>query len=323
MVQWQLDGLTINVFTWRNGEGLEADQKIISKILEEQGHSVHCKDLYATPENPDQVDLNIFFQVIDTNWLAYAKANYFIPNPEWYFQDIELLKKVDLILCRTKEVERIFEALNLPTYYLGFTSYDCYLPEIEKDFSTFFHLGGSQGYKGTAPLLRVWLHQPTFPSLVVVKQNWPLKGPYPANFHWIPERLDEPNLRYLQNVCGVHLCLSETEGFGHYLMEAMSTGSVVITTNGPPMNEFITDPRCLVPYERTGLKYLGITYYINASLLELTLRSFFNLSIEERREIGKINRENYLKRTHEFKENLSHLMQILSVELSSDRCSLP
>ncbi|MGK5595299.1 MAG: glycosyltransferase [Parachlamydiaceae bacterium] len=316
IIPWQVDALTVNVFTWRNGEGLEADQKIISRVLEEQGHLVYCKDLYSVPENPEKVDLNIFFQVIDNNWLPYAKANYFVPNPEWYYQEISLLKEVDLILCRTKEVERIFKDLNLPTYYLGFTSRDCYLPEVQKDFSVFFHLGGSQGYKGTAPLVSLWLHQPTFPSLVLIKQNWVLKEPCPNNLHWVPERLDEPTLRFFQNVCGVHLCLSETEGFGHYLMEAMSAGSVVITTNGPPMNEFITDERCLVPYEKTGSKYLGINYYINASLLEITLRSFFNLSIDERKEIGRVNRENYLQRTREFKSNLARLMQALTTKLT-------
>ncbi|MES2199112.1 MAG: glycosyltransferase [Chlamydiota bacterium] len=66
----------------------------------------------------------------------------------------------------------------------------------------------------------------------------------------------QEDLRKIQNKTGIHLCPSEVEGFGHCIFEALSTGAVVITTDAPPMNEFIKDPRCLVPFSHSAPTHL-------------------------------------------------------------------
>lgn len=231
--------LKINIFSMQNGKGLETDQNILKDTLEHLGHTVQCAFPKKT-QAQTQADINIFVEFIHPQKLSWAKINWFIPNPEWYRQDLELLDRFDLILCRTKEVERIFQKLHKRTYFLSFTSPDCYQVNVPKNYELFAHLPGGSWQKGTLAIKNIWESNSQFPMLMIV--NFLKNKLCPAvsfdNLTWIARRLREDDFRALQNHCGIHLCLSETEGFGHYLMEAMSTGAVILTTDAPPMNKF-------------------------------------------------------------------------------------
>jgi len=48
------------------------------------------------------------------------------------------------------------------------------------------------------------------------------------------------HVRALQSRAPLHLCVSEREGFGHYLNEARAAGALVVTTAHPPMNELVS-----------------------------------------------------------------------------------
>jgi Glycosyl transferases group 1 len=298
--------LKINIFSEKNGRGLETDQKILAKVLTEMGHRVQFKNFYDFSENVS-VDINIFFEVVTSSATSQASFNWFIPNPEWYVQSLETLNTIDLILCRTKEVERIFKALNKKTFLLGFTSLDCYCSEITKNFSSLLHLAGGSMQKGTPVIVDVWMRNPLLPLLLVIKHNGFPSTPQ-SHIQWIDYRVDDAALRYFQNTCGIHLCLSETEGFGHYIMEAMSAGAVVVTTNAPPMNEFIVDLRCLVSYERTCPQRLATNYYAHPDSLAATIDLLNHLPVEELCAIGLNNRRNYLKITATFKKRLKILL---------------
>lgn len=302
--------LTINLIALKNGFGLEADQKILGGALESMGHQVHYKswEEMAGDNGQTHVDVNIFFEHLVLEAFRYATLNWFIPNPEWCGEVIESFNHLDLILCRTREVERIFRDLDKPTYFLGFTSFDCYVPHISKDYTHFFHLVGGSFQKGTDTVLSIWKRRKDFPLLSILKNSAPPKR-LRSNIEWISNRLDEPTLRLYQNQCGVHICISETEGFGHSIMEAMSAGAVVITTNAPPMNEFIRDARCLIPFDRTEQKWLATNYYASLLHLEFTISYILHvMSPEQLMQIGYNNRQMYLHKTAEFKNNLEYLL---------------
>jgi hypothetical protein len=53
-----------------------------------------------------------------------------------------------------------------------------------------------------------------------------LKKPLP-NLTIHNTRVPDKEIRRLRNVCGVHLCTSETEGWGHYLVEGMTAKALV------------------------------------------------------------------------------------------------
>ena len=208
-----------------------------------------------------------------------------------------------------KEVERIYSGLKKKTYFLGFTSRDCYQPEIQKDFSAFAHLAGMSVQKGTMAIANVWMDNPQF-GKVTVLQYWVFSPvTHLSNLVWISARIPEKELRLLQNQCAIHLCLSETEGFGHYLVEAMLTKAVVLTTDAPPMNEHITDPRCLVPYKGQSIQNLAINYYVDEEALEEKIKDLMQLPPSELEAIGEDNRRAFLQKARQFRQNLQRLLK--------------
>lgn len=299
--------MQIHIFTDMNGKGLEADARILKKALEGLGQSVQVFDL-RHHDDIFHADINIHFQWIVKDALPFADINWLLPNPEWYVQDFDTLKSMDLILCKTKEAKRIFQELGGRTYFLGFTSEDCFQPDVEKDYNRFLHVGGNSAQKGTKRVLKIWQKDKQLPLLTLIK--YPLGDlSEQSNLVLIPYRISKKCLDYLQNRCGIHLCPSETEGFGHYMMEAMSAGAVVITTNAPPMNEFVTDPRCLVSYRRCSPYRLGMNYYVDSWKLKETIQYCNNLSREELQDIGNSNRKIYLEKVEEFSRNLEFLIR--------------
>ncbi len=297
--------LKIHLFSDANGKGLEKDRDVLINELT----ALNCEVEWF--ENKDNgkisyADINIFVQHINNQYLHSAPYNWFIPNPEWYFQDLELLDSMDLILCRTKEIERIFNDRKKKTYYLGFTTLDRYEPKIKKIFPLYLHVAGTSEQKGTAAIKAAWLNSPKFPHLTILKQFEKInKVP---NLNLINQHISDESLLDLQNSCMVHIALSETEGFGHCIMEAMSVKAAVITTNAPPMNEFIQDKRCLVPYKNYSNQWLAINYHVDAKDLENTIIEFQKLSKKDLEEIGDSNRKRFLEKSLEFKENLKNLL---------------
>lgn len=302
------DSLKIHIITQKNGQGLETDYRLLKRELKALGHRVKYYDVrnykkyYYIPE----ADVNIFIEIVFEEWLSKAKQNWFIPNPEWSLYDPALLDKVDLILCRTKEVERIFSCY--PTFFLSFTSPDHFQNGGDRDYSSCFHLAGAGNQRGTLPLLEVWGKNPDFPPLTILKYSKPTLDVHLPNVTYIKNRIPSEELFFYQNQMGIHLSPSEVEGFGHCISEAMSTGAVVVTTDAPPMNEFIKDPRCLVKVKGSAQQYLATKYYVDPEELEKTLKNLFSLPKEELEMIGENNRKMYLEKRDQFKKNLKQLI---------------
>jgi hypothetical protein len=301
-----------------NGAGKEIDVTIIKEGLEELGHQVQIFDYLKEPQIV-KADINLFLAKFETNYFSTAKLNWLLANPDFCYASLEEIQQLDLVLCKTKECLRLFKPISKEVYYLGFTSLDCYQPGITKDFLAYLHVAGKSPMKGTEEVLQAWKTHLGLPQLIVIKHE--LKGEIvPENVQLITKRVPRSSLLSMQNECGVHLCPSKTEGFGHYLLEGMSTGGVVITTDAPPMNEFIKDKRCLVKYNKTDHQRYATTYIIDEKELANTVKGLQQLSHEELQTIGKSNREEYLRRKAEFKQNFEELMHQALETLQNKQC---
>lgn len=242
--------------------------------------------------------------------LPLAKRNVLVPNPEWFLPKwLAHLSKFDMVLCKTHHAERIFGRLGCNTRYIGFTSEDRYDPGIARQ-RTFFHLAGHSSVKGTQVLLDTWRQHPEWPLLTVVQHKADIQSlPSASNIDHRVGHVDDASLRRLQNSHLFHICPSEAEGFGHCLMEGLSVGAVVITTDGEPMNELVTPDRgILIPPARLGTRLLALCYYVDAQGIEAAVATALALSPAECERIGQTARTFFVRSDRSFRVRLPSVL---------------
>ena len=66
------------------------------------------------------------------------------------------------------------------------------------------------------------------------------------------------------------------------VLEALSTGAVVLTTNAAPMNEHVDgDYGVLVDYDRQSSRHLGTNFYVDLKKLETAITQLIEMRDEE------------------------------------------
>lgn len=316
--------------------GLAIDAKVIGHSLLENGHEVtirfprgrnfdlfyqrilkHAHHLCCRNSNPS---VNLFIEQIMPSWLALAQVNLFIPNQEWCRPEtIDLLPKIDLIMCKTHYAETCFQKLGHRVAYIGFTSEDRFNEQVVKDYSKCLHVAGRSLQKGTVILAKLWAMHPEWPLLTVVTKNPQLIAKYAAqNIRIVSKSLSDVALRQIQNEHGIHVCPSEAEGFGHHIGEALGCGALVITTNAPPMNELVTNERgILVPYCDCQPQSLGTNFYIDPAKLEDAIKFALGMPDYRKKKIGESARVWFLENAKAFDKRF---INVLTTILNNTGC---
>jgi hypothetical protein len=101
----------------------------------------------------------------------------------------------------------------------------------------------------------------------------------------------------------MHLCLSQVEGFGHYINESRAMGALIITVDAPPMNELV-DEDCgiLITPSESEPAGLGMMYRISEDDIEQTIESVLTLPESRKIELGKAASERFAKDQRAFYE---------------------
>jgi hypothetical protein len=233
--------MKINLITHDNGVGLTQDVAVMKEVLKE--HDCTFVEISTAREVP-RADVNVFFELLKPSLYRYAKINTYFPNPEWFWFGKDL-KGIDVVFAKTRDSEVIFRTLGCNVLYTSFTSRDLLDHKfINRKERTYLHLSGQSETKGTDATFHCWYDNPDLPMLFFCKTKGNekyLRTKDRPNIAGCYNRLDEKRLNILINKCAFHVCCSEYEGFGHYLWEAKSAGGIVITTDGAPMKDFVTD----------------------------------------------------------------------------------
>lgn len=200
-------------------------------------------------------DVNIMLEHIWPQFVRQARLNVLVPNPEWTDRrDLAMLAIADRVWAKTAVAEQLFKARASHVLKIGFDSEDRCEPAVTRTVQ-FLHLAGRSPLKGTRRLLALWRRHPQWPQLTVLQDAANGAGSGAAEAPNIVHQqrfMGDQELRRLQNAHRFHLCLSEAEGWGHYIAEAMSVGAVTFTCDAAPMNELVDASRGVLVSAQLG-----------------------------------------------------------------------
>ena len=328
--------LSVHLVARDNGAGLSRDLEILRGAIGDAGFDLTISAIGAgglrrqfeflrvrsrlawrgLTENRERArfDVNLMDERLRPKYVPLARRNVLLPHPEWFDMAwTSRLELIDRVYAKTHHAVPIFEALGCRTDFVGFTSIDRRLADVARE-PTFFHLGGRSGNKGSQAIIDVWLRHPSWPMLTIIQRK-PLRLPasLPPNIRLIADYIDDGELRRLQNCNLFHLCPSETEGFGHHLVEGMSVGAITLATDAPPMNEMVTNDRgVLVAYARTGTQQLATTYFVGVDALEGGVERMLALDEGERRAKSEAARAWWEDNDRGFRERLASAIKTVA-----------
>jgi hypothetical protein len=303
-----------------NGVGIDRDLDILARVAGDWGaeteisHHRSISPLARFIPARGRDDCIFFLERIKSRWLGRADRFVLIPNQERFPERlIHSLDPLDHVLVKTRHAEQIFAQHHPSVHYIGFTSMDRRIAGAAPDYAGFFHLAGGSSLKGTDTLLAVWAAHPEWPKLHVLYHRRDPVENVPPNVVIHRDYITDAELKRMQNRFGIHLGPSLSEGWGHSIVEGMSCGAVVLTTDGPPMNELVGPDRgVLVPYSRTAPRKLGTNYFVDPAALADAIERLIAMPAERKAALGAAARQWFERNEADFRTRLHTVLgQIL------------
>jgi hypothetical protein len=337
--------LRIHMIARDNGAGLSRDMQVLRQLLVEAGFELtvtalgHRSRLNTALrvafarlvtrlklDRPPRYDINLMIERIRPEWFAKARHSVLLPHPEWFPDDAKVdLPGLSLVLAKTRHAERIFGELGCATRFIGFTGADHRRPIAGTRERAFLHAPGRSGNKGSKALVALWKKHPHWPMLTLVwrKKNIVIDD-LPANVTWRRDFMPDDELLNLQNTLLFQLCPSQTEGYGHYLSEALSTGAVTVTTDAEPMNELVTAERgVLVAARDVGRQGQARLYDFDEDAMAAAIERCIGMPAEEAARLSNNARAWYEQNEKDFMARFSAALRSLAPSDSIARHAQP
>jgi hypothetical protein len=235
--------MRVNIIGNHNkGTGVAQDVHIlhglIVHVIGKETEIRHIPHYY--PQCP-QAEVNFFVEVLNPALFLYAAKNVWLPNPEWAYKTWEpYTKMIDEIWVKTHEAEKLFAERGIETRYVGWTSIDKVMPE-KKNFHKAIVPTGKNIWRNPKPILQAYIRiyrndrslYNHLPELHVVYDSRAIALPalpeeYTGKIKIHSSVLPEKEYDELLQECGLCICMSAAEGFGHAVNEAMSAGCLLM-----------------------------------------------------------------------------------------------
>jgi hypothetical protein len=292
------------------------------------GESIQIRKVHYTMPQCLEAEINIFIEVINPSLFSYAAKNIWIPNTEWTYRTwVPYLKMVDEIWVKTTDAHNLFSKLTDNIHYIGWTSIDKVFNET-KNYQKAIVLVGKNTYRNPKPVIQAYFHiMKTNPDLFnALPEVYIPFDPSRITFFFPPElslkgtlldkQLSETDYDNLLKECGLAICTSSTEGFGHAVNEAMSSGCNLILSTIPPFTE-LTENRGLFIATKEKIEHptcFGSLVDVSVQDLVSKLESYMNTRLKAKKHISKQNRETYETRHERFVKGMQARLESLKPE---------
>jgi hypothetical protein len=291
------------VSTHRNQTGLAQDVDILQGIWAAADETVKFRRIMNAQPECDEAEINVFLEVLNPVLFTYAARNILIPNPEWTYKSwIPYLSSLDEIWCKTEEAVEIFKALHPNVKHIGWTSIAKGIPE-KKNFHKAAVITGKNIFRHPQLIVDAYslanVKDIKLPELHIIYDGTRLKVDVPetlTNIVLHSTTMKQGEYDALLQECGLAICCSGGEGFGHAVNEAASTGSVLLLNDIPPFKEFGYEA-VWVKTEKTvpHPECLGVIAKTTPEAVVEALVEYAGMTFKERKEMSSRNADLYVE----------------------------
>jgi len=193
----------------------------------------------------EQQDFNILYECKKRNLTIIAYIDYYKKN------NVENFRVYDGLICNTKRHYSVFKNFKNAVYIPWGTKIELFKKsKIKKDYKKiiFFHNAGMIGFnqrKGTKELIQAFKNIKERKKRLIIHSQVSLGRlgvKYQLYCIFSPKiKIIRKDIYGLFHLGDIYAYPTKHEGIGLTICEALASGTPVITTNSPPMNEFIID----------------------------------------------------------------------------------
>lgn len=314
-------GILLDVFVPDHSPGLAVDAAVLAQALGEERVNIVRVPFAALGASALANAAAVRFEprgrcavfierAFEHPLLGAYERRVLLPNPEWLTEPDARRARglVTEVWHKTRFSEGRLAAVFHDKVHrqLGFTSPGGLAPVSSPE--GFAHFAGKSRTRHTQNIIDLWLADPGLPRLTVQAYGHDLSIP-----RWIAcqnvdlflGHLAEKDYREAFSAHGIHLCTSQTEGFGHYINEARAIGALILALDAPPMNELIdADCGILIPTARTAPHHHGLCFLATRAAIGEAVATARAMAPARRRALGERARERFAGERQAFVERL-------------------
>jgi hypothetical protein len=258
----------------------------------------------------EEADLNIFLEVISPSLFPFARKNVWIPNIEWTYRTWQpYIHMVDEIWAKTQEAVDVLTPLTAtPIRHIGWTSIDKVWNGEKKNYHKALVPVGKNIYRHPRPVFQAYMRlleenpevYAKLPELHVVHAPEHIRVTVPdaisAKVIVHAGVMKEAEYDELLKECGLCVCLSMAEGFGHAVNEAMSVGCNLILSSIRPFKEDLAPSTalfCDVLESVAQPECMGTLVDTTIASICAVLETYVNTPFKEKKSISNQSRSVY------------------------------